>query len=365
MRIAVLHHSLNPMGGGERLCLVTIEAFKERGWEVVLATVEPTDWARVSQLWGRTPRPDREITLSIPLKGFTIYKRLLSSFMVPVLRKRVDVVINTHGDVLVTNADITYMHFPTFALWDWTYHKYEHGFWRMYFTPYYFIEKKLVERHVDTLLLTNSRFSASVIRRVFGRKALVLYPPVDVEKFAELDGERRECVVTVGRFSPEKNYELVLEIAEKLRHITFYIVGSVSGGEGRMYYEKIRRFAEDRELKNVVLVPNASDKELARIFSTCRVYLHAMVNEHFGISVVEGMAAGLVPVVHRSGGPWTDIVDRGKYGYGYSNISEAVEMIMRAVNNYKALKPYVRRRAQLFSKEKFKEKIVRVVEKYA
>jgi len=35
------------------------------------------------------------------------------------------------------------------------------------------------------------------------------------------------------------------------------------------------------------------------------------------------MAAGLIPVVHRSGGPWTDIVEFGKYGFGFSNLEEA------------------------------------------
>ena len=33
-----------------------------------------------------------------------------------------------------------------------------------------------------------------------------------------------------------------------------------------------------------------------------------MVDEHFGISVVEYMAAGAIPIAHNSGGPSTDIV---------------------------------------------------------
>lgn len=36
--------------------------------------------------------------------------------------------------------------------------------------------------------------------------------------------------------------------------------------------------------------------------------LHTMTDEHFGISIVEYMAAGLVPIANNSGGPRTDIV---------------------------------------------------------
>ena len=36
--------------------------------------------------------------------------------------------------------------------------------------------------------------------------------------------------------------------------------------------------------------------------------LHTMWNEHFGIAVVEMLAAGLITIAHRSGGPLMDII---------------------------------------------------------
>ena len=38
------------------------------------------------------------------------------------------------------------------------------------------------------------------------------------------------------------------------------------------------------------------------------VGIHTMVNEHFGIGIVEYMAAGLIPLANGSGGPLLDIV---------------------------------------------------------
>ena len=49
--------------------------------------------------------------------------------------------------------------------------------------------------------------------------------------------------------------------------------------------------------------------------------------ENYGISILEAMAYGLVPVVPESGGPWEDIIEHGKYGYGFISTDEAVEQI--------------------------------------
>lgn len=43
-------------------------------------------------------------------------------------------------------------------------------------------------------------------------------------------------------------------------------------------------------------------------YSKAMVGLHTMVDEHFGIGIVEYMAAGIIPVVNASGGPLLDIV---------------------------------------------------------
>ena len=53
---------------------------------------------------------------------------------------------------------------------------------------------------------------------------------------------------------------------------------------------------------------NATFEELRDCLSTAMIGLHTMWNEHFGIGVVELMAAGVVPVAHDSGGPRADIV---------------------------------------------------------
>ncbi len=375
MKVGIIHNSLNSTGGGERLCLETIASLKEAGYKVILATVEPTDWNRVERIIGEITKPDSEVSLfKTKIRMFGIYMRLLTSFLASRLRKRCDVVVNTHGDVLPIEADLIYMHYPTFALLkeNPVNIKYSNSlFWRAYFTPYEGIQRFLVKRFLNGLILTNSEFSKKAIRKYTGRNAIVVYPPVDVETFAfaAKSDAREDLVISCGRYSPEKNYEFILEVAEKLRDrsIRFIIVGASSGRVSREYYEKLERIRRAKRLKNVELLRDLDFSKLLALYGKAKIYLHAMRYEHFGMSIVEAMAAGLVPIVHRSGGPWEDILkaQQGTHGFSYLTSNEAAEIIEELVEREKVRKEIAARNfgyLHLFSSESYKKNISNIVE---
>jgi glycosyltransferase involved in cell wall biosynthesis len=92
-----------------------------------------------------------------------------------------------------------------------------------------------------------------------------------------------------------------------------------------------------------------------------------MPMEHFGISVVEALASGLIPVIHKSGGAWSDIIEFGKYGIGYemlepSHIAEKINIALEKWDHswiHTAIN-----QANNFSEEKFKERMTRILRKY-
>lgn len=374
MKVGILHNSLNSTGGGERLCLETVEALKEAGHKVVLATVEPTDWIKVKRIMGRTAKPDEERSLlGFRLRMFGIYTRLLTTFLVSKLKKQCDIVINTHGDVLPVSADIVYMHYPTFALLKESpiNIKYSESlFWRFYFIPYEAIQNFFIKNFFGGTVLTNSTFSSRAIKRHTGRNAIIVYPPVDTEKFstATRKNQRENTVVSCGRYTPEKNYEFVLKVAEKLKlKARFMIVGASSGRISTKYYEKLSKAKAKEGLWNVELVRDAPLNLLLNIYGKAKVYLHTMKNEHFGISVVEAMAAGLIPVVHRSGGPWEDILEakQGVHGFSYISLDEVISAVEEMMGNENLRRNLVEtnsRYVDRFSSESFKKKILDIVE---
>jgi glycosyltransferase involved in cell wall biosynthesis len=128
----------------------------------------------------------------------------------------------------------------------------------------------------------------------------VVYPPVEVDAFkqASTSGRGNEFT-TVGRFTPDKGQLEQIQLAKQLPDFQFHIVGFVAN---KKYYEKCRSLVEGQHIKNVHLHPDTSFNEMARILGRSRYFLHTLVNEPFGITAVQAIAAGCLPIVHDSGG---------------------------------------------------------------
>lgn len=66
--------------------------------------------------------------------------------------------------------------------------------------------------------------------------------------------------------------------------------------------------------EKIEFIVNAPFQILKKYIEDSSIGLHTMWNEHFGISIVEMMAAGLIVIAHRSGGPLLDIVVPAPHG---------------------------------------------------
>ncbi len=367
--IAVLHTTYRSVGGAERLSLAVIMALKRAGFSVELHLLREPDWPRIRRL---APdfyvEPDRLVVhgrFPLDWRVARLYEYVLMAYYVKLsLRRKNGIVFNTHGDVLPYPGDIVYLHYPVFIPEATPFFERRGRWYRLYILPYKILLKPLIKQiKTNTkLLLTNSKYSLDRIREFLGLNAKILYPPVPTRAYRAITDaastKRKKHVVTVGRFSPEKNYEIIIEIASKLEETRFYVVGSVATKVSKAYLAKLQRIAREKRVANVTFLPNLPQQELLKIMRESSVYLHTMEWEPFGISVVEAMAAGLIPVVPKHGGPWTDIIEEGKYGFGYSSIDEAVQAIREALEASNSLRRTIIERASQFSLEKFIENLI-------
>lgn len=375
MKVGVISGSVEA-GGAQRVCLKIIEALKEANHEVALITLTKTDWPAVEKMLGKVTKPDQEIVLlKRNFSGFNAYKPLLAAVLTPSIKRKfkIDLLVNSQADTLPIKSEILYVHYPTFSEFESVdiNSKYSRSvFWRVYISLFKVVHRFFASYLKTGVLVTNSHYSKRALEKYVDRNCLVIYPPVEVKAFANaaVNNERQDKVVSCGRYSPEKNYENVLEVAKRLKEVDFAVVGSFSGEKSSNYYQKLFSMLSEMKLANVELLKALEFNDLLGLYGKSKIYLHSMKDEHFGIVVLEAMAAGLVPVVYQGGGPWEDILraKQGYFGFSYKTAEEAGNIIKILLVDENVRKEIVERNRSYtmeFSDEIFKEKFMKLLNK--
>lgn len=373
MKAVVIHHNLNIPGGEATVVIETIRSLYELGYDIELITVQKPDLESIAKTYGKR-LVIRKIKHLFPLKikYFGIYQRLLTIISSLSLSDS-DIVINTNGNILPYRIPndipyILYFHFPILRIASTDYYnnnKYQKSlFWKIYFRPYQIIANALTKSALarSAIILTNSGFSRDAIRKAYPTvDPYVLYPPVDIERFSSAyrSNSRRNKVLVISRFSPEKQIEKAIKVAQLVDRIEFEIVGSLVPAN-RPYFNFLQKMIQGYALEDKIrLSPNATNEELINAMSTSTVYLHTMQGEHFGVSIVEAMAAGLVPIVPSYGG-CSEIVPPE---YLYSTLEEAAKCICKNIYVYdKEKSEHVYDIAKQFSSSKFRERMQHYIE---
>ncbi|MFQ5941523.1 MAG: glycosyltransferase [Nitrososphaerales archaeon] len=370
MKIGVIHYSLETLGGGEQVALHAIKAFKDHRHEVILAATSLPEPQLISTRFNLdiSNCVDQFIFTkgNIQLMPFlSIYQRLFySSFTVKKLFAKVtpDCIFITSGLCIIPedliDRTIIYVHYP----YDHELYggKYNSSFWKIYSTPARFIYENLYPQK-EAILVTNSNFTKNIIKKIWGRDAFVVYPPVPQYTFS-LENNRKNAVVTLGRFSREKRYETVLSIARSLPDIQFHLIGScVPYNLG--YLNKLKKNAT----KNVKFHVNISHAEKQEILSSAKVMLHTMVGEHFGIAILEAMSAGMMPVVHNSGGAKEDniVAPEFRFEEDMDNLEDAKSKIEVAIESWDIDEARIQReKAKKFNPDRFRTQIAEFIDSH-
>jgi glycosyltransferase involved in cell wall biosynthesis len=226
------------------------------------------------------------------------------------------------------------------------------------------------------VIAANSAYTARWVKDLWGRTATVLAPPVRLRA----PGAKRPIILALGRFFPnisghsKKQLELVqafrLACEQGLDGWELHLVGGCSNAE-RGYVETVRKAAVDLPVRFHV---NARGEDLTELFASASVFWHGAGLgedlhrdpdrfEHFGISVVEAMSAGAVPVVYEHGGPAAIVGETG-CGVLYATIEELASRTLELVADPAALarlSEAAMQRASEFAFDRFADRVEELV----
>lgn len=379
MKIALVHESLTQRGGAERVLEELIRIFPEAP-VYTLRMSRQDAWgipAVATSFLQRLPASLHEHRLTLPFYPVAPETFDLSEF---------DVILSSASAFakgIVTrpgSLHICYCHAPTRFLWDATHEVLGPASprtWRGRIGGLVFHGLRLWDqtaaRRVDAFI-ANSETTRARIRKYYGRDSVVIYPPVNSERFnaqgrrepdsairlgaAEprrkapsgkqgMGSRERRYFLYVGRLSPYKHVGLLIETFNKLE------LPLLIAGKGRALPE-LRK----RARKHVLFCGFVPDDTLAALYAGARAVVFPS-DDDFGLVPVEAMAAGTPVLALRRGGA-TETVIEGVTGEFFDEpieelLADCVRRFLEKEHTYRV--DALRARAAQFSADRFRERM--------
>jgi glycosyltransferase involved in cell wall biosynthesis len=387
---AIYDPYLDTLGGGERYCLTVAEILLNHGYSVDL-------------FWSGNPKlvEKAEQRFSLNLKKLNIVPDIFG-----IKPQKIDLIEEKHNLVkfishsldkgnLSTRLNGFVTKFKTTRNYDLIFYLSDGS------TPFLFSKKNILHIQVPfyhqsnirsiisdliklkliSKVICNSKFTARFQKETFKNKVSVLYPPVDLDKFNN-KAPKKKIILSVGRFDNilnAKKQDILIDAFKNLvekENITgwklVFAGGSLLEPENNSYLKCLKEKSKNLPIEFEV---NPNFNELQKIYSEASIYWHAAGfevdenrqpenTEHFGITIVEAMISGLVPVVIAKGGI-PEIIENGVNGYLWNSIEELILKTKRLIENpdlINEMSGYAISTCDQFSKENFEKQLIQIIE---
>jgi len=206
---------------------------------------------------------------------------------------------------------------------------------------YFFGWCRLALRAFDKVIAV-SKADYELFRKIVPAKKIVLFEnPVEIEKFGSLKRqEKPNSFLFVGRLSKNKGFKELFKTFALLKEKGLFFSLTIAGRQFDLGKEELQKRAKDLGIgKEVNVLGEVNEKRLLQLFSENQFFVSASKYEGFGISAVEAMAAGLIPVLNDIA-PFRRFVKNGENGFiaGFGNSEKASDEIEKAIRSGSAEK---------------------------
>lgn len=288
-------------------------------------------------------------------KNHNFYSFFMYRYYINMLKTSMnyDLFVNCHTCANPSNAaiNIHYIHFPA----------------KKEVTLSDFMFKTYV-KSIDSYI-ANSPYSAFWANKMLGVEEIsIVEPPILMTPIVE-NLAKKNIILTIGRFSKEKNLETLIKTFTQ--NFSFWndweycIIGALDP-KNTGYYDYIKSQTVGFPIR---LLTNVDKIELMEYMQLSKIYWHGagygidLTNfpsdaEHFGMTVVEAMSAGCIPIVFEVGGP-ADIINDNVCGFTWDSpekLGQLTEYLITDTNLFKSLSKKSYLAAMNYSVDNFMEK---------
>ena len=369
-KIAIVHDFLTYFGGAERVLMSLHKIYPDAPIYTLLY-----DENKMKKYF-----PEAKIRSSF-LNRLPKFIRKRKKYLLPFMPTAVETFDLRDFDIVISSSSsfvkgiitkpkaihICYCHTPTRFLWDWHYNYLEEnkikGIKKIFVLPilhYLRMWDKSAAERVD-YFIANSKFTAKRIKKFYGRESEIIYPPVNCsiddaphpnplprgEGAILPDKNKRDYFLIVSRLSSYKKIEIAVEAFNKLE-LPLIIIGEGSDKN------KLMKIAN----KNTKFLGFQPEEKLAQYYKNCYAFIFPGEDD-FGITPIEAMFFGKPVLAYRKGGVLETVIENEMGEFFDDPIPEILaDGVRRLKNNYNNYDPEkIKKQAEKFSEEKFKDKI--------
>ena len=188
--------------------------------------------------------------------------------------------------------------------------------------------------------IANSRLVAERIRKIYGREAFVIPPPIEVNRF-HMSNDIEDYYLVLSRLMPYKRIDLAIEACKRMNR-RLVIIGD---GPDRARLEKL---GDDR----IEFLGRQPDAIVNYYAARCRALIFPG-EEDFGMAPLEANAAGRPVIAYRGGGA-VETVEEGKTGIFFDQPNS--RSLCTAIEQFEAMfwsQILLRRHAEKFDRNVF------------
>jgi len=357
LRVALVHHWLVRMRGGERVLESFCKVFPQADiYTLVFDAQGISERIRchnITTSWiQKLPRATRYYSQYLPLFPLAIEQFDLSAY---------DLVLSSDAAVgkgVITRPEtchICYCHTPLRYAWS-AYHTYLRSVpsaWKRRLAAFLMSYLRMWDAVASTRVdyfIANSEAVSRRIQKYYRRESAVIYPPVAISDF-EVSSSPGDYYLAVGQLAPYKRFDLAVDAFNELGRPLLIV------GDGPEHSRLSRRAG-----KNITIVGWTTGETLQRYLSHCRALIFPG-EEDFGMIAVETHAAGR-PVIALSKGGAVETVIPEVNGLLFEE--ETVASLVNAVRQFEVIEsrfspPSIRRTAAPFGEERFEQELTRFV----
>lgn len=348
MRIGIFDPYMDTLGGGEKYMLTAASCLSENN--------------DVSVFWDKDILVDASERFNLDLSKVSLKKNIFSN-KTSLAKKLIEtnkynaIFYLSDGSIPITACKL-YVHFQFPVEW---------------VNSKSLITKQKIKRVKK--ILCNSNFTKEFIDKKFNVKSTVLYPPTYFEnEMPKVDlKQKKNYILNVGRLSKNKEgqyfkkQDMLINAFKKLikeNKSNWELILAVS------FVEKDKNLLDELNQKGkgypIKIYDNLSFEKLSKLYAESKIYWHASgfgenlemhpeYAEHFGISTVEAMSAGCVPVVINAGGQ-KEIVSDGEDGFLFNTEKQLLDKTTKLIRDERLIETISAKaiaKSQLFTTNKF------------